>query len=80
MKWAERLCVMLLVAVTACDPCAGTPSCRVSPRVSYTGHVVERTTSRSVEGAALTFIRTGGVALAEDTFAPAREPCRGAHR
>jgi hypothetical protein len=50
-------------AVAGCDPCAGTSSCRTSDRVSYTGHIVERATERSVAGTVVTFTRTSGVEL-----------------
>jgi len=66
---AKDLCPLLLASavLAACDPCAGTPSCRSGAHVSYTVHVVERATGRSVAGTVVTFVRTSGVELVTDT-------------
>jgi hypothetical protein len=62
------LLAICAVIASACDPCAGTPSCRGPEHVAYTGHMVERATERSAPGTVVTFIRTGGVQLAADTI------------
>lgn len=51
-----------------CSPCAGTSECRTDARVAYTGRMIERSTERGVGGVQLTFVRTGGVELAQDSI------------
>lgn len=63
---ARLALVVLLLAAGACDPCAGTASCRTGARISYTGHIVERTTARSVPGTDVTFTRTSGIELSDE--------------
>ena len=54
--------------LSACDPCAGTATCRTGAQISYTGHVVEHATERPAAGTVVTFTRTGGVELASNTI------------
>jgi hypothetical protein len=60
---------LLGASVTACDPCAGTANCRVSPRVSYSGKVIDFASGRGVAGVAVAFRRTGGASIASDSLA-----------
>lgn len=62
------LAAALAAGLTACDPCAGTPSCRDGNHVSYVGRTVERYSGYSVAGTTVQFIRTAGVALVSDTI------------
>jgi hypothetical protein len=59
---------LALVSAVACDPCAGTPSCRAEPEVSYTGQFVERQSGKSVSGVQIAFVRRGGSLLVADTI------------
>lgn len=58
----------VVLAATSCEPCAGTSNCRTEDRISYTGHIVERATERSIGGVQVSFIRTGGLELSSDTL------------
>lgn len=58
----------LPLLLTACDECAGTPSCRVYPTVSVSGQFVEHKTDRAVSGVSVAFVRTGGIDLINDTL------------
>jgi hypothetical protein len=68
---ASRLRMTLALApllVMACDPCAGTPICRAYPEVSYGGQFIEHRSGRVVPGVAVTFARTQGPHMLEDTL------------
>ena len=69
MKRISELWVLgtLVIGASACDPCAGTSSCRTSARVALSGHIVEHATGHPVSGAEFTFVRTSGVDLVQDT-------------
>jgi hypothetical protein len=61
--------VLSAFGVWACDPCAGTASCRSNvDRIAYTGHVVEHSSGRSVAGVQVTFVRSSGPGLGNDTL------------
>lgn len=75
-RWAaiaRRVVVAALLLATtslasSCDPCAGIASCRTSPRVSYTGRIVDFETGRGVPGVAVVFRPAAGSALAADSL------------
>jgi hypothetical protein len=55
--------MLLTLATTGCDPCAGVAGCTTNPTVSISGQVVEFGTSKGVQGVEVTFYR--------DTLQPA---------
>jgi len=60
--------MIVFVATAACDPCAGTASCHMTPEVSYTGQFIERQSGKSVGGVRVAFVRSGGSSLIADTI------------
>jgi hypothetical protein len=65
---AAWLAAAAVAAATACDPCTGTATCSVSPRVSYTGKVIDFGSGRGAPGVAVGFRRTSGGAVAGDSL------------
>jgi len=61
------LSLWLGLGLEACDRCAGILSCTDGPRLSVGGQLIERATGAMVSGAAIDFVRTGGVALVSDS-------------
>ena len=61
------LAVALGFGAQACDRCAGIFGCTSAPRLSMGGQLIIRETGAAVGGAALDFVRTGGVQLASDS-------------
>ena len=57
-----------VMASTACDPCAGMPSCHTQPALSATGQFIEFPSGRRVPGVSIAFARSGGAELAVDTI------------
>lgn len=58
-----------LVSLTGCDPCAGVAHCGTSePYLAATGQVVDRITGAGVDGTRIDVVRTGGVAVDEDSL------------
>src|SRR4051812_485874 len=70
VKAATTLAVLVAVTslVASCDPCAGTPTCRTNPEISYSGRVVDHVSGIAVPGTQVQFIRDSGVALVGDTI------------
>lgn len=56
------------LALGACDPCAGTASCEVGARVSYSGRVIDFASGRGASGVTVAFRRTGGAGLDADSM------------
>ena len=61
--------VAAAVVTNGCDECAGTPSCRVEPELSYSGQVVVHGTGKVVPGTQVSFVRDSGVLLQADSIA-----------
>lgn len=59
--------VVLLVALTACDPCSGVISCSSPPFIAIDGQMVETTFGQGVDGVRIDVIRRSGVALESDS-------------
>jgi hypothetical protein len=67
VRWLA-VAVAAVLATTACDPCAGISSCEGSPRVSYTGKVIDFASGRGAAGVAVAFRRTGGAPIGSDSL------------
>lgn len=72
MRRAHRFfhTILLLTAASllaACEPCSGVLSCGEGPHLSYLGEVVDPATLQRIPGVVVTFQRTGGIALAQDS-------------
>src|SRR5215208_4186927 len=53
----------------ACEPCFGATACgSTAPRLVINGQIVRAADGRGVDGAHIDAVRTGGVALASDSF------------
>ena len=63
MKHRVAVLMLLTLATTACEPCAGVSGCVTVPTVSISGQVVEFGTTKGVQGVEVTFFR--------DTLQPA---------
>ncbi len=59
--------VASLTLIAGCDECAGTPSCRSTPEISYVGQFIERHTGDGVQDVLVTFVRQSGIELLGDT-------------
>ena len=67
--WGAALLALVLGAgAQGCDRCAGVLGCTGEPRLSLTGQLIVRETGAAVPGAAVDFVRTGGVSLASDSI------------
>jgi hypothetical protein len=69
--------LLLLAAASllaGCEPCSGVLSCGEGPHVSYLGEVVDPATNQRVPGVVVTFQRTGGIALAQDSVRASTAP------
>ena len=65
MKAGWTVPVACAAAVVAgCDPCAGTPSCKSSPEVSYGAQFIDHASGREVSGVVVEFVRDSGPPLA----------------
>jgi hypothetical protein len=62
-------CGVLPLSLTACDPCVGVAHCAASqPYLAATGQIVDKVTGAGVDGARIDVVRTGGIAIAEDSL------------
>lgn len=61
------LTTLAVAAVTGCDPCFGVSACNVSARFAVQGRLLDDSTGRPVRGAAIDFVRTGGIATERDS-------------
>lgn len=59
--------IALSASLSGCDQCAGTPSCRSTPEISYSGQFIERQSGAPVAGVSVTFVRESGVEFAYAT-------------
>lgn len=57
-----------LFGVAACDPCFGVGDCSGEPRVAIEGTLVEHFSGQPSSGVRIDVIRTGGVAIANDSL------------
>lgn len=55
-------------ALSACDECAGTPSCHTFPQISHYGQFIERKSGRPVAGVSVRFVRRAGIDVDQDTI------------
>ena len=58
------IAAIVVASLIACDPCAGTPSCKQPPEVSYGGQFINHVTGSAVGGVAVMFVRETGPTLA----------------
>jgi hypothetical protein len=59
---------VLTLGASACEPCAGLPSCHGDALVSYTGRVIDFRTGRGASGVTVVFRRAFGVTLSADSL------------
>lgn len=67
MRRALLAVALLPLLLSACDECAGTPSCHSQPEVSATGQFIERRSGAPVGNVTVKFVRTSGIDLVVDT-------------
>ena len=66
---ASAAALGIVASALGCDPCAGTPSCNVTPMLSWGGQFIEHATGREVGGVAVSFARDSGALLSQDSIA-----------
>ena len=59
--------LVLVPLLSACDPCAGTASCHITPEASVGGQFIERKSGATVPGVMLEFVRKSGAQTDQDT-------------
>jgi hypothetical protein len=59
---------MLVVVLSACDPCAGVLGCSAGAYLSATGQIVDPATRTGVDGVRITAVRVGGIQLQQDSL------------
>jgi hypothetical protein len=59
--------IVVAIAATACEPCAGMGNCYGEPRFTVTGSLRHDSTGARVSRARIDFVRTGGVGLVADS-------------
>lgn len=66
----KRLVLLLALPafLSACDECAGTPSCHNHPEISSSGQFIERMSGSPVAGVSVKFVRRSGIEIIGDTI------------
>lgn len=66
-RFGWSLAFALPLLLSACDECAGTPSCHNFPEISYSGQFIDHNTGSPVAGVSIAFVRRSGIDIIGDT-------------